>query len=182
MTVIAAAVTEDMAMAAADQEVTRGDSLRDNSRLPKIRQVKTPYGPAIIGAAGDAAACNIATFLTKMPAKKKGESEFQYFVDSVPQAFLKAMVDRKRNPAEMDFEIMLARPGEIWTYDTYLAADLVGSHFWAIGSGSVFTMGFLSRIADITKEDIEESVDICGAYVPGVGGACELIAVHKSNS
>lgn len=187
MTVIAAYIDEKRAIVAADSMVSDGE-LGGESRLPKIRVVTTPFGDAVVGTAGDASSCNIITLLTTLPKRKKGESRIQYFMDSVPVSWKRAMVRRGLDPANMQGEVMLVLPEEIWTYDSNLAADLQGHRFWAIGSGAHIALGAMhADFCGLCAEDHAEgilidSIGVAAKYVINVGGEVLVAKVHKGGS
>lgn len=180
MTVIAALVDEKNAWMAADSFVSDGE-LGGESRLPKIRQFTTPFGEVIVGVAGDVVACNSIALLTSAPRKKKNETELQYFLDSLPTRWKRSLISRGIDPGKVEFEVLLARPGELWVYDSTFAGDMINQRWWAIGSGGHVGIGALHCLAGKKNVGPEEMlsmvVDITSRYVVNAGGEAVVVGV-----
>lgn len=126
-----------------DRKVSDGDS-STLITCPKIQRKATPFGPAIIGVAGDFTAVTVFVHTMDLPkVARKKLKDTDYYMHHVPTHWRTHL--HKYNISKPDAEIVIVTAKQIWVYDNDLAACPVSRNIWCAGSGAEFAAGYTAR-------------------------------------
>jgi len=163
-----------------DCRTTYGDIFSCSS-IPKTNDIETPFGWALIGAAGDAAACNAVVHLAKVPKKtKKHKSLQEYMLKDLPAVWQQAIKDSDLKPEELDYELIVAINGGIWYYTNLSNGDQVQGDAWGIGSGGLIALAHYRGLC-VSEPELdcaslaEESVEFTSTLVASVGNVTRTV-------
>lgn len=158
MTTLVAIELEDLAVLAADSQITEDNLRTVSTSTPKIIHV----GKYLLGITGDSRPGDILTY-NWTPPMYKGADPIQWMGKKVLPSIVTAFKENGYDPYEAGkekdsgFDYIVAFSGNVFHVATDLSFIKSDKGIYGIGSGGQFAMGYLfDRVSRLTPGNVEQ--------------------------